>query len=338
MFEGAAEYQLFEVQGAARLSDGRIVVANAGTHELRFYSGTGEHLRTVGGEGGGPGEFQNIRTLAGLEGDSLLVYDWGQRRVSMFDATGAFVRSFTPGAETEFPNVRGVLSDGSLLASLAVSFGAAGPRTGIHRAAPTYVRYDRTGALLDTVGAFPSAPMYLDVHEDGGGVSFTSAPFAPSSEVEARGDRVYYGPGDRYQLRVYSLRGELLRLIRRDAPNRPVTAEDIERFKQAELEEASDDNWRHRLEQMLAEMPFPATMAAYGSIEVDALGDVWVEVFFAPGDEQPRRDVFDPAGRYLGTVEAPSRFTIYEIGDDYVLGGWRDAYDVEHVRMYELVK
>jgi hypothetical protein len=34
----------------------------------------------------------------------------------------------------------------------------------------------------------------------------------------------------------------------------------------------------------------------------------------------------------------PARFTPFEIGPDYVLGVWRDADDVEHVQMYELVK
>ncbi|HEX7051633.1 MAG TPA: hypothetical protein VF188_15620 [Longimicrobiales bacterium] len=336
VLDGPAAYRLYAVRGAVRLSDGRIVVANAGTHELRFYSANGEHLRTVGGEGGGPGEFRDIGTLDAFAGDSLLVYDRRQRRVSIFDASGAFIRSFTPGAETEFPTVRAVLSDGSLLASLAASFGPGGPRTGIYRPAPAYVRYDGNGAFVDTVGVFPSAPVYIKAFD--GGFGFLSVPFAPSSEVVAGGGHVYYGPGDAYELRVHSLEGELIRLIRRDQPERPVTAADIERYTEAELEEAASDDARRRLAQSLRDLPFPETMAAYGALAVDGLGDVWVEVFRAPGDEQPRRDVFDPDGRFLGTVEMPPRFTVHEIGEDYVLGSWQDEFDVEHVRMYALVK
>ena len=48
--------------------------------------------------------------------------------------------------------------------------------------------------------------------------------------------------------------------------------------------------------------------------------------------------MFDSEGLYLGVVETPPRFRIYEIGSDYLLGGWKDDLDVDHVRMYELVK
>jgi hypothetical protein len=34
----------------------------------------------------------------------------------------------------------------------------------------------------------------------------------------------------------------------------------------------------------------------------------------------------------------PTGLRVTEIGPDYVLGLWRDADDVEHVRMYELIK
>ncbi len=34
----------------------------------------------------------------------------------------------------------------------------------------------------------------------------------------------------------------------------------------------------------------------------------------------------------------PEHFEAQESGDDYVLGKWEDPDDVEHVRMYQLVK
>ncbi len=39
-----------------------------------------------------------------------------------------------------------------------------------------------------------------------------------------------------------------------------------------------------------------------------------------------------------GTLGLPPRFQPLDIGPDYILGLWRDADDVEHVRMYQLVK
>ena len=48
--------------------------------------------------------------------------------------------------------------------------------------------------------------------------------------------------------------------------------------------------------------------------------------------------VFDPAGRMLGELSTPPRFQVIQIGDDYVLGVWKDDLDVEHVRLYALAK
>src|SRR5688572_10531055 len=42
--EGDERYQLFRVSGAAQLSDGRLVVVNAGSQELRFFDQRGVFL------------------------------------------------------------------------------------------------------------------------------------------------------------------------------------------------------------------------------------------------------------------------------------------------------
>ena len=42
--EGDDEYQFFEITGAVELGDGRIVVANSGTGELRFFDASGSFI------------------------------------------------------------------------------------------------------------------------------------------------------------------------------------------------------------------------------------------------------------------------------------------------------
>ena len=59
-------YLLHQVVGAARLGDGRIVVANGSTLQLRYYDPKGTHLFDAGGEGEGPGEFQSLVHLTRL--------------------------------------------------------------------------------------------------------------------------------------------------------------------------------------------------------------------------------------------------------------------------------
>jgi hypothetical protein len=53
-------------------------------------------------------------------------------------------------------------------------------------------------------------------------------------------------------------------------------------------------------------------------------------------DEPRKWEVFDPAGAWLGTLSTPARFSVLEIGRDYVLGVRRDDLDVEHVQVLRL--
>lgn len=82
---------LMQVEDVVRLLDGRIVVLERVSGEVRWFSATGEHLLTRGGRGRGPQEVALPMGLVRLAGDSLAVIDGGFELL-MFDATGAFVR------------------------------------------------------------------------------------------------------------------------------------------------------------------------------------------------------------------------------------------------------
>ena len=58
--EGPDPYLLQWVRDALILPDGRIVVANTSTDELRVFDALGRHLETWGGSGEGPGEFTSL--------------------------------------------------------------------------------------------------------------------------------------------------------------------------------------------------------------------------------------------------------------------------------------
>ena len=69
-------YLLHHVVGAVRLGDGRIVIANLSSLELKYYDPEGRHLFDAGGRGDGPGEFRSFDQLVRLPGDSILVLSW----------------------------------------------------------------------------------------------------------------------------------------------------------------------------------------------------------------------------------------------------------------------
>ncbi|NIM51473.1 MAG: hypothetical protein GTN78_04365 [Gemmatimonadales bacterium] len=154
VLDGDPNYQLFRVVGALRLSDGRLVVANSGTNELRFYDSSGRYLRSSGRKGGGPGEFEGLSWLGASGADSLLAYDWPGRQISVFDAAGEYARASVLPALSHAPpsHINPVsLSDGSLLVGAQRFFGSGSLTTGVYEDTIFHLLFDTEGVLVDTI-------------------------------------------------------------------------------------------------------------------------------------------------------------------------------------------
>ena len=88
LVDGPADQELAGVSGARRLHDGRVVIANGKPLEVRMYDAHGTLLQRIGRTGDGPGEFRGRLDLLPAGGDSLLVYDQGTQRLSLFGTDG----------------------------------------------------------------------------------------------------------------------------------------------------------------------------------------------------------------------------------------------------------
>ncbi|UCF40978.1 MAG: hypothetical protein JSW43_01150 [Gemmatimonadota bacterium] len=335
MLDGEEPYQLFQVSGAVRLADGRIVVANGGSRELRYFDARGRYLKSAGRKGGGPGEFEGVGAPVVVGTDTIAVYDWNLRRISLWDPAGDFVRSFGIQFPSGSPVAVGPLDDGMWLFTKGFAFRPSEIST-VVRDTAAYFRFDRQGELVDSMGRFPSWEFYVQGSNQ---VAWaTSLPFGRGFATAVAPAGFYHGITDRYEIMRYAASGQLERVIRKQ--HRPVTVGDgdVERYKAERFENADSDNWRRRLERMFAEIPMPSTFPAFQTFEVDALGYLWVAEFERPGAEVQRWSVFDGEGRLLGSVETPSGLQVHQIGTDFVLASWRDDLGVEHVRLYDLVR
>jgi hypothetical protein len=74
-------------------SKGDIYVADRGLNEIRKFNKDGEYLLTMGRKGQGPGEFQDIRTIAVNSHDDLIVFDSMLRRISIFSDNGEHIKT-----------------------------------------------------------------------------------------------------------------------------------------------------------------------------------------------------------------------------------------------------
>lgn len=341
---GDPSYELYQVTDALRLSDSRIVVANAGSAQLRLYSESGEHLLDIGRRGAGPGEFGWLNNAWLAPGDSVMVFDATQRRVSVFSPRGDFVRSFQPAVAQEhgIPSIAASFADGTL-----VSIGAPGMP---HPAALGFVtedmftagsglidgltwtlsRYTPTGSYLNRIGEVREGARWR-------GPRIRHLPFSNGTPVYAAGEALLYlGNGSAFEVAARTSDGALAQILRWRGQPREVTRNDVARFRSAALERTRDENHRRDEERWLDEVPFPDQMPLYQGLLVDALGHLWVEQYRAPWEERPRWWIFDRDGYWLGEVETPAGFTPRQIGRDYLLALGRGEDDVEIVALFPL--
>jgi hypothetical protein len=192
---------------------------------------------------------------------------------------------------------------------------------------------------LDTLGVVRGSERFLQIEQSGGAIESiaVSTPlFGRSQQLAVGPDRVYAGSADRYEIEVYRTGLGLERLIRLARPPREVTPAVVEAKKREELEAAPGAEGRRDVERRFAQLMPPEYLPAYSELRVDALGLLWVEEYRAPGEVEPRWQLFDPEGRWLTAVVTPERFRVLDIGEDYLLGVWRDELDVEYLRLYGL--
>lgn len=335
VLDGAPEYQLFRVAGVVRLADGRMVVANSGTGELRYYSAEGEHLRTAGRAGSGPGEFQSISWIALGGADSVLVYDQGLGRISLFSPDGAFVESNTVQAIAGDGTLRpiGRFADGSYLLQRALPGNPASLESGLHRFPSTLFRTTHNSAP-DSLGTYPGHEGMVLIGTNT--VSVFRGAIMRRLETVVHGETYAVGAQDAYEVELRHMSGEPATRIRWTGPDLAMTPDMIEYHEQQQLRNAPTDEVRRGLEQRLGDMKYPDMVPAYGAVVLDAPGNLWVQEFRRDAEALNSWLVFNPEGSLLGRVQLPEGLIVEEIGADYVLGRWTDELDVEHVRMFGL--
>jgi len=97
--DGDPVMMFHRARSAHRYPDGRIVVADGGSRQLRWFAPDGAPAGTAGRQGRGPQEFAGGIQLLAWPGDTVAAYDNALRRVSIFTPEGTFVRTEEAGPE-----------------------------------------------------------------------------------------------------------------------------------------------------------------------------------------------------------------------------------------------
>jgi hypothetical protein len=358
--EGEPEYEFGRITGMAVLSDRRVVIADAMSHNLRFFSADGIYEQTVGTQGQGPGEFGDgfLGILQG-PGDTMVVRDPTNGQMHTIAPDGTWLGSFPARpAEGYYPSGwDDDVATGRLISSLIPILLPDEPPVDT---LDVVLARDVHGAVLDTVARVPTSQSYAQQ-----GDATLRYYYRGSPDYDLCGDGLVTGRSDEYRLLWYRPDGTVDRVFSLPWEQQSMTDEDqsiitrrwdevLQRY-QVPLE---------RVAEIKATLRFESTYPAYrrficgpsATVLVqhvrpirDLTADERKELPVGPGGLPGTLewDVFDSAGRYVGTAAFPgtdwvagwrnARFVQDRTtGTWYMYSVWSDEEDVEHLLAWRI--
>lgn len=346
-WDGAEPYLFTQVWDALRLPDGRVVVVEGTTHEIRVFDAEGRHQVSFGGRGGGPEEFGGPPWIELIAADTLLVWDPGHHRISRYSLSGDLLEQTTIRERVfglgimPFPNglVWATSPEGRVLWKGPYQVRQGEGLNDRHR---SLIRVDPGGGHVD-LGRRISGQVYWLSSPEGG---FRGIPnsFGPATFAElGRGGDVWVSDAREYVVHTYSADGSLSRVLRGLIPRAVVTDALVDSAR-AQLPEMSTGLRvpLRRLERAFDEIPIPDSVPAIGAVKSGADGRMWVGR--RRGLSWTRRpvdqyDVFGSDGHWLGTARLPDDATeLLHAGEDHVTVTAMDELGVQYVRVYAIVE
>ncbi|MGQ0814891.1 MAG: 6-bladed beta-propeller [Gemmatimonadota bacterium] len=316
VFDIGSSDELMYPRAATRLSSGNIVVADAHASAVLLFDELGRPIRQVGRKGQGPGEFQVPSWLDACAGDSIFVLDPALSRMSVLDSAGTFVRAYT---WLERP--------ATLACSAAGVFAFASSNLEeMQRPNPKQPPRPMRGILSlgNTNGQVTKSLGEIQVAEFG--------PLGKVSRVAVADDRIYFGDGGA-RISVYTLTGRRAGSLPVKFSPRRATEAHFSRSIDSQVSVFADQSTREMNRRFLATFPIPNELPSYSQILTDPTGNVWVVGSF-PGDSTTLLKVLTSDGNPLADVTVPVQMTVYETGDNYVLGSYEGNDGKPHVAMF----
>ena len=257
--------------GLIRLSDGRYLTMEM--TRLRLFDPTGRQLAIIGRAGSGPDEFRQISSICRTRGDTIVVDDPVNARVTILDGTGRVVREF-PEKGWTVPN-GGCFDDGTFVMRQAGPTGDGEFRIRLIR------------VRLDGVSAGPLGVFW-------GGTLGRYLPIATS--VFARGASFYVGDPRSSAIHAYDQRGRLIQVIMTNDPPRVVTAAEAGVIRGAVGTTGSKPP---------RESAKPEFWPGYRGIVGDGSDRIWLEEFVKPSETLRVWTWFSSDGHVAGRFSLP---------------------------------
>jgi hypothetical protein len=333
------------IAGVRELSDGRVLVSDRLEIALRIVDLEAGAAEEIGHEGSGPGEYRIPGAVFALPGDSTLLVDFGNMRLTAVGPDGTLGESLGmvhPEGFLLFP--RGTDADGRLYFDrsnvMSMQPGESLPDSF------AVVASDRGTGDMDTIAMLPR-PEVARVTSGGGGASFSGSgaqPFQVANDWAVAPDgRVALAWGGDYRLEWRSRGGPSVLGAAVAYEPVKITRADKEawadRMSSASMMVMTTGGGRSRTVNMprpdIDAIEWPEVKPAFGrdAVSVTPEGEAWVRRYVAAGDPETY-DVFDAAARRVRQVVLPAGRRLVGFGRGVLYAVYVDSDDLEWLERY----
>jgi hypothetical protein len=201
----------FTAPGMAFISGSSVLLADNDVMQIVRIDSTGKVTQRFGGKGGGPGEFRSISWMGSGTGDSIYVWDGQLRRLSVFSAGGAFVRTELPEHTLQRPMVFGRMANGHWL---VVTRTEREQRINGTDVTQTFLQVGSAPTVRQAPTPLAEVPSKRHVGiKKGDFTEFRELPAMDMSYVAACDNGFLVGAGAAREIRAYERNGRLVRAI-----------------------------------------------------------------------------------------------------------------------------
>ena len=353
----AAPKSQFDVIGSAAFLTDHIAIANGGSAEVFVFDGEGERVATVGGLGGGPGEFRfpMSQYILPSSGDAVIVADFHPRspKISTFALTGEVLAEIIapPNSRPRGATLAQAIHPAGIMFFLHQPLDQDAAPSPTRRNLAALLRFDLRTGSVEKVAELPGPDLVRvdlgPLRSFGGppveGMTDVKPIFGSTSELAGGGDPFRIAVGTRADptISIFDDHGSLQQEITAPGAARTPSRRQVEMAREEFFESVEGRTAAFRFvggaHAIKARMPIAARTPVFRSLAISATGDLWVERYPLPTDPAVHWWVYSTDGEYRGGAWVPHGRRVLSIGAEHYLAWAQDDLDVQRVEVWPVL-
>jgi hypothetical protein len=332
--EGNPDLEFTSISSAHRLSTGEFLVADGQGAVIRIFGPDGQLARKIGRQGAGPGEYRAVHSVY-RAGDTLIIYDWHQRRLTRILPSGTVLGTQLVEPSTGGPvDLAGRLQDGRWLVT-TVHAPSWSHGHGAYRDTLRVGTLDAatSGPVRWMSSAYPGMSLFAYMpSEDKSQWVVGMLPLAATTITRANGDTIYVGDTATDELQRWRPNGSALPPLRLPLPPEPDLQPLLDARRDEELAGPGAERQRRYI---LAAHEAKRVPPRYRDFVVASSGDIWIRLYERGPTDSTRYLVITPSGGVRARLSLAPRSGVVAVQAPWVFATAKNEDDVESLHVIE---